>query len=186
MKIFFFDENGLLTGSRETEKCEITGKDVFPNYSTDLEPPVTKEGEVAVFETPFPGIGISFQVPEAKWVIKKDLRGNYFNEINQKIYFDKIGEEPPATYTKEPKDTEGKVIDYESNCIREKTFEEKKTEINTKAHAEIISKYPEWKQLNVLRNKDYSEKTFQEYITMINFIDERRAYADYEVLLLEQ
>lgn len=188
MKIYLFDENGLLTGSKETEKCNKTGEDVFPNYCTDLKPPITKSGEVAVFQTPFPEIGISSQVPEAKWVVKQDLRGDYFDEINIPVYFDKIGEEPPKEWTKEPKSIEGKIIDYEKRCIREKTFEEKKAEINAEAQREIIAEYPLWKQNNI--QSDYTQysdnkifkKNFEEMRLYINQI---RAYADLEVMKLE-
>jgi len=188
MKVYLFDENGLFTIKKETEKCEISGVDVYPNYSTDIEPPQTKEGEIAVFETPYPGIGISSQVPEAKWVVKKDLRGDYFDEVNIPVYFDKIGEEPPKNWTKEQKSTEGKVIDYEKRCIREKTFEEKKVEINAKAQREILVEYPLWKQNNI--QSDYSQypdnEIFKtEFKKMRLFINQVRASADNEVLLLE-
>lgn len=188
MEIYLFNKNGLLTGSKETEKCNKTGEDVFPNYCTDLKPPETTEGEVAVFETPYKGIGISSQVPEAEWIVKKDLRGNYFDEINTLVYFDKIGEEPPKDWTREQKDVKGKVIDYEKKCIREKNFEEKKAEINAKAQREILAEYPLWKQNNI--QSDYTQypdnEIFKaEFDKMRLFINQVRATADNEVLLLE-
>ena len=70
--------------------------------------------------------------------------------------------------------------------IDERTEEEKKQskiqEINQKAYNEIVEKYPLWKQANITRMKDYNEVTLAEYNAMITFIDEVRAWADYEVI----
>ena len=61
-------------------------------------------------------------------------------------------------------------------------IEQRKTEINQHAYNEIVEKYPLWKQINITRIKDYNEETLAEYNSMITFIDEIRAWADYEVL----
>lgn len=58
-------------------------------------------------------------------------------------------------------------------------------EINSKAYLDITAVYPEWKQMNITRMKDYNEETLAEYDKMIAFIDEIRAYADYEVMMLD-
>ena len=50
--------------------------------------------------------------------------------------------------------------------------------INEKAYKDIISKYPEWKQLNIQRNKDYN---FKDYNEMISYIDNIRAVSDEEI-----
>ena len=63
-------------------------------------------------------------------------------------------------------------------------IEQKKIEINQHAYNEIIEKYPLWKQTNIIRNKDVNEETLAEYNSMIAFIDEIRAWADYEILML--
>ena len=70
--------------------------------------------------------------------------------------------------------------------IDDRTEEEKKqakiSEINQKAYQDIISKYPEWKQLNIIRNKDYNLQAYEE---MTVFIDQIRAYSDLEVRKLD-
>ena len=58
-------------------------------------------------------------------------------------------------------------------------------EINQKAYQEISTLYPEWKQINITRMKDYNVETQLEYEKMIAFIDEIRAYADLEVMKLD-
>ena len=52
-------------------------------------------------------------------------------------------------------------------------------------YQEIIAIYPEWKQINITRMKDYNSETQLEYEKMIAFIDEIRAYADLEVINLD-
>ena len=73
--------------------------------------------------------------------------------------------------------------------VDERTEEEKKQakiqEINKKAYQDIILKYPEWKQVNISRMKDYNAETQLGYEEMTAFIDEIRAYADLEVMNLE-
>ena len=73
--------------------------------------------------------------------------------------------------------------------VDERTEEEKKQakiqEINKKTYQDIILKYPEWKQVNITRMKDYNVETQLEYEEMIAFIDEIRAYADLEVINLD-
>jgi hypothetical protein len=63
-------------------------------------------------------------------------------------------------------------------------IEQKKIEINQNAYNEIVVKYPIWKQMNITRIKDYNEETLAEYNFMTTFIDEIRAWADYEILIL--
>ncbi len=63
-------------------------------------------------------------------------------------------------------------------------IEQRKTEINQHAYNEIVEKYPLWKQINITRIKDYNEETLVKYNSMITFIDEIRAWADYEILML--
>ena len=62
-----------------------------------------------------------------------------------------------------------------------KTTQEQIQEINQRAYQEIIEVYPIWKQMNIIRNKDINELTLQEYNEMTLFIDEVRAYSDYEI-----
>lgn len=75
-------------------------------------------------------------------------------------------------------------------CLPEhvETDEEKyirlKNEINQKAYKEIISVYPEWKQINITRNKDFSPESEKAYEEMILFIDNIRALSDEEIRLL--
>ena len=57
-------------------------------------------------------------------------------------------------------------------------------EINSNAYSDITAVYPEWKQINITRIKDYNEETLVKYNSMITFIDEIRAWADYEILML--
>ena len=52
-------------------------------------------------------------------------------------------------------------------------------------YQEIIAIYPEWKQINITRMKDYNAETQLEYEKMTAFIDEIRAYADLEVMTLD-
>lgn len=64
----------------------------------------------------------------------------------------------------------------------------KKMRINSiiqETYNEIVATYPEWKQLNIIRTKDYSDESFIEYEKMVLFIDEIRARSDYEILTLD-
>ncbi|MBN1469441.1 MAG: hypothetical protein JW924_12015 [Fusobacteriaceae bacterium] len=128
----------------------------------------------------------------AKYYFNIDLNGkiigraindcpSYFEniqEVDKKIWdlsYEKnhnfLSEDRKTTYYKE---------------IDERTDEEKKQskiqEINSKAYTDITAKYPLWKQSNITRMKDYNEVTLAEYETMTTFIDEIRAWADYEVM----
>ena len=70
--------------------------------------------------------------------------------------------------------------------IDERTEEEKKQakiqEINQKAYSDITEVYPEWKQLNIIRNKECNPEAYNE---MTLFIDTIRAYADLEIMKLD-
>ena len=101
-------------------------------------------------------------------------------------------------------DEEGKCINeyalkvIEENNLVEITEEEAKelskpirtkeqliAEINQKAYQETITLYPEWKQINIARMKNYNTEAQLEYKKMIAFIDEIRAYSDLEVMNLD-
>ena len=72
-------------------------------------------------------------------------------------------------------------------CLPEKieTDEEKyeriKNEINQKAYEEIIKAYPEWKQINIIRNKDNSLEEKALFDEMSLFIDNIRNSSNQEI-----
>lgn len=72
-------------------------------------------------------------------------------------------------------------------CLPEhiETDEEKliriKNEINQKAYQEITSVYPEWKQINITRNKDFSPESQKAYEDMVLFIDNIRNSSNQEI-----
>ena len=129
----------------------------------------------------------------------------YINiEENRRIvgrYLDSIhGENIPSTAKEVTEDVFNNSIEENHNFLSEdlksyyqeiddRTEEGKKQakidSINQEAYDEIVAKYPLRKQSNITRMKDYNEVTLVEYETMITFIDEVRAWADYEVMTLE-
>jgi len=62
---------------------------LVPAYATELEPPITGENEVAVFEN-------------GAWEIKADFRGVYYETSRLPVEVFEIGEYPPVGCTKDP------------------------------------------------------------------------------------
>ncbi len=63
------------------------------------------------------------------------------------------------------------------------SFEKQKSEINEKAYKEIVLKYSEYKQLNIIRNKDIDLFSYTE---MCNYIDNIRNNSNEEIEKLKQ
>lgn len=87
MKVYIFDENGLYKGISETDKnpiivekksliekltkeIEADDEELFPAYTTDIEPLPAKEGYNVIFQTEYSGQGNSKKY-NCKWVYEK-------------------------------------------------------------------------------------------------------------------
>lgn len=98
MKVYRFDPNtneykGIGTASIDPVRSKKMKKDMFsfPANSTEMEPPKTKKGEVAIWDG-------------KRWKKKKDLRGTkYWTKTGVEKTVDKIGSSiPKGAITKEP------------------------------------------------------------------------------------
>lgn len=98
-----------------------------------------------------------------------DENGQVINEVVEKI----ITENNLVEITEEEAKELSKPVITKEQLIEK---------INQKAYSDITAVYPEWKQLNIIRNKDYNLQAYEE---MTVFIDQIRAYADLEVMNLE-
>ena len=174
MKIYNYDNEGYLIGVSElddSDKCQITGDWLVPAQATEKEPLAEKEG----FEVKF--LENEWQYIKLFTDEEKKIQGIMPLECGEKIEGSKLIKikKPQEFYS-----WNGSEWFYDDGLKQAKI-----QEINQKAHQEIITLYPEWKQINIIRMKDYNAETQLEYEKMIAFIDEVRAYADLEVTNLE-
>lgn len=131
----------------------------------DVEAPILCEGQKAKYDH-----------ANCTWIIKNEVEFDLKEgEIIKNSQVVKI--ESPGEFYSWNFDT--LIWEYDESKKQAKI-----NEINQTAYAEITAVYPEWRQLNITRMKDYNEITLVEYNAMIAFIDEIRAYADYKIMML--
>lgn len=176
MKVFNYNKEGYFIGTYDldnSDKCPITGNWLIPGMATEKEPPLEKEG----FEIKF--IENDWKYIKLLTTEEKKIQGLIPLEEGEIIENKALARIPSP----------GEFYSWNfDNCewfYDESKKQAKISEINQKAYQDIILKYPEWKQINITRMKDYNSETQLEFEKMITFIDEIRAYADYEVMSLE-
>lgn len=175
MLISTYDKNGYFISKielNEGDKCPITGEWLIPAGATDKEPTIN-EGYLQRFN------GLEWEYEKILTAEEKKLNGILPLSEGEKIINNalQIVSSPGEFYSWN--------FDNFEWLYDESKKQAKINEINSKAYSDITAVYPEWKQMNITRMKDYNEETLAEYDKMIAFIDEIRAYADYEVMMLD-
>lgn len=154
-----------------SDKCQITGEWLIPAMTTEKETS-TKDGYKSKFN------GLNWEYEKIITNEEKKITGILELEEGEKIEGEKliIINSPGEFYS----------WDYKNfQWIFDEDKKEKKiNEIKQNSYSEIIKEYPEWKQNNITRMKDYNELTIVKYNKMINFIDEIRAYTEVEIMNL--
>ena len=172
MNVSHYDFNGYYTHTSEldeSDKCQITGDWLIPAGATEIEPTL-KDGYFSKFN------GNEWVYEKIPTTEEKKVAGILTLEEGEKI------ENGDVILVTSP----GEFYSWNYEAFEwfydESKKQDKISEINQKAYNEIVEKYPLWKQANITRMKDYNEVTLAEYNAMITFIDEVRAWADYEVM----
>lgn len=179
MKIFNYDNQGYLIGVSElddSDKCQITGEFIIPGMATEKEPPIEKEG----FEIKF--IENEWKYIKLLTIEEKKIQGLIPLEEGEILENDLLITIPS------PGGLYSWNFDSSEWVFDDSKKQAKINEINQKAYNEIAFIYPLWKQNNI--QSDYSQypdnEIFKvEFEKMRLFINQVRANADNEVLLLE-
>lgn len=175
MKVYNYDSKGYLTGVAElddSDKNPLGDGYLIPAGATDKEP-ILKDGYLSKFN------GNEWVYEKILTTEEKKIEGIILLGEGERIVNSGLQIVPSP----------GEFYSWNfDNCewfYDESKKQSKISEINQKAYQDIILKYPEWKQINITRMKDYNSETQLEYEKMITFIDEIRAYADLEVMKLD-
>ncbi len=145
MKAYSYDDLGMFTGLVDCQWDNVTKAWLPPAKSTLKEPPAFIPNKVALFD------GID-------WTSEPDNRGVYYNtQTKEKIIistpsFLDISNltklEPPERYY----DWTG--IAWELNLETEKL--QKISEVKALSYSIIATSYPEWKQINLITDKEFA------------------------------
>ena len=177
MVVTTYDKNGYFISKMELnegDKCPMTGEWLIPAGATDKEPTL-KDGYLSKFN------GNEWVYEKILTTEEKKIEGIVPLGEGERIVNNALQLVPSS----------GKFYSWNfDNC--EWLFDESKkqakiNEINSKAYYEITLLYPDWKQANVTADylqypdNEIFKKNFEDMRLYINQI---RAYADLEVILL--
>lgn len=174
MIVYKYNYKGIYLGEvtlGESDKCPITGKLNLPGMTTNKKPLETKEG-----------YNIIFNISDRKWEYikilsenEKKINGTKALEAGEKIVDEFL------VKTTAPSEFHSWNFETLEWFFDENKKIQKITKINQKAYQDIIETYPEWKQLNIIRNKDNSLEEKDLFNEMSNFIDNIRKNSNEEI-----
>lgn len=177
MIISTYDKNGYFinkTELNESDKCPMTGEWLIPAGATEKEP-ILKDGYLSKFN------GLEWEYEKILTTEEKKIEGIVPLGEGERIVNNvlQLVTSPGEFYSWN--------FDSSEWLFDESKKQAKINEINSKAYYEISLLYPDWKQANITADylqypeNEIFKKNFEDMRLYINQI---RAYADLEVILL--